>query len=292
MSLTTPKIVLESLLQTLPLNIELNNSFKKYPLKEDDSFKVILERIVPQFKLINHEMEETLDAKENLEENMDGIGDIITTADGLIGFLKDTKYTDYNDHEVGLINTETDINLETAQEFSSQAGINLTVEDLLKNAYILGLCTYNESLASLEMYSSERDFENVIALAEKFDGEVSGSIVVEKLLNIAYLYRYVADSYSRYLGFCPVKILKEVHASNMSKLCPSYEEAVVTLADYNKKGLEAIKIAESGIEGKYQIVVTEDTEFKGQVIPAGKFMKWIGYTKPNFSDKTFFELNS
>ena len=287
--MTTPNQVLESFRKTLPLNVALNNAFGKRPFEamNENNFETqpieVLNRIVPQLKLVLHEIKETIDAGEDLEENMDGIGDIITTADGLLGFVQ-------NNYDVEQLVEENDvcIDLEGVEHFRS-GGFEATVADIMASLYATTLATYKTGEAGVEVHN-DPSLKFVSKMSIVNYGEIAPEQLIETIVEIAAMVRYGADTYSRHLGFCPVKILEEVQKSNMSKLCPTYESAVATLAKYNKEGLEAIEIRPAGIEGMYQVAVTEEVEYKGQVLPVGKFMKDVGFKKPDFSDKTRFEL--
>lgn len=267
------KLFLRSLNKTLPLNVEMNLAFGNVQYGEVCSLDPheifeLVNKLKKQVKLVAHEIEETIGEIDE-RKILDGIGDIITTADGYIGL------------------------------YSSLERVKFLIEN---SPFSLSLWdgNFDECMSStlLDLYDSCKGFESVVEARQK--PNLVNSLALEKRLyailnwssDLIVAVRYSVDFFSRHLGYCPVKILKEVQKSNMSKLCVSREVAEQTVASYGQKGIPAdyLVIEESPLAGKFAVKIAKEITFKGQLLPVGKFMKSIDFVKPDFSDLNSFLL--
>lgn len=297
MNLTTNDIY-SSIFQTLPLNIELNESFNKFELEPSATFEERVKKLVPQYKLVLDEFEETI-GEDDISMVVDGIGDIITTADGYIGFENKStgEVISYIEGIVGNDLSLADWSLQGLTDLRDDYNIPLLSVDEVMQASFLECNFYYSSVKSFHDSMNNPKLSNVSkgdGITDIFD---SLGANVSELFDDLYEYnmrmRIGAETLSRYLGFCPVKILKEVQASNMSKLCIGRDKAEQTIQKYAKEGLTCLEIQETKTPDLLAVVTTEEVMFRGQLIPKGKFMKGVDYWKPDFSKENLkkFELD-
>lgn len=292
------QLVEQSMMKTLPLIVALNTAFGKKPFTDESSKVEILERMVGQTKLSLDELHETI-KEESLDLVMDGIGDLITTSDGAIGFLAELFPEELegfvSEASSNIIQWDKEA-LSTLTEYDFVTPKN--VDEIMATDYLEFVSAWATAKSFLEFGAKDEK------LAEFFEdkeptfisnylgecGCINFDDLIFDLLHVNVAMRVKIDNFSRSLGFDPVKILEEVNASNMSKFCDTIEKAEQTIANYVGRGLTCLEIVESGLEGKWFVRTTEEAMFKGQLIPKGKFMKGVDFFGPDFSDTQRFEL--
>ncbi len=303
------KETIESIMATLPLNANLNASFGKVvdPLLEE---KPILERmgvLLPQAKLVIDELEETIFGND-IALTLDGIGDIITTADGyfyLNGLQCEEEFVE-EFLEINEVPEEIDFGWSVAglQYYNDECSERESSEDCMASVVELMFADFQDINATYGYLKSYYDVSMKYAgkvdatASEKLSNtymangwEISGVYTkMQGLTQAMSVIRERTDAYCRSLGFDPVKVLEEVYKSNMSKFCESPEDAEATIAKYKDKGLTDLEIVQCEGMERWFVRTTADCEFKGQMIPKGKFMKGVHFKEPDWSDLTRFEL--
>lgn len=297
----------QSVEQTLPLNSLLNESFQKYPLEEVEMGDIwlVANVMLPQAKLFIDEFEETI-FETDMAKTLDGIGDIITTVDGyfyLLGISAENIANDYIDvYEEGFLNPTWCISGldEFNSEVSSQNELK-SVEEIMFSDFNELYVHYSVMKTQLDLankYASKVDvsctrrFSMGIMEANFIDVPIVDAETFSQLSSYAANLRYKVDAYCRSLGYDPVKVLKAVYTSNMSKFCESLEDADLTIELYKSKGLDCLEIVKcAGLE-RWFVRTTKEAMFNGQLIPKGKFMKGIHFKEPDWSDLTKYELEA
>lgn len=295
-----------SIAQTLPLNSMLNESFQKYPLNVDSGTNIIelANHLIPQAKLFIDEFEETI-FETDMAKTLDGIGDIITTVDGyfyLSGVDADKIVDDFVDiYEEDFLNPTWSIN--GLDEYNAE----VSEQNELKSVEEIMFADFNELYVHYSGMKTQLDLAN--KYASKVDvtcvGRYAMGIMEANFVNVPMLdletfsqlscyaanLRYKVDAYCRSLGYDPVKVLKAVYTSNMSKFCESLQDAELTIELYKSKGLDCLEIVKcAGLE-RWFVRTTAEAMFKDQLIPKGKFMKGVHFKEPDWSDLTKYELD-
>lgn len=303
----TTKALCLSMEKTMPLNRDLNAGFGKV-YQPDANPRELLAQVVPQMKLVLDELEETI-LTIDIRETLDGIGDVITTADGLLVFagFDETGGLDgqvnelYSPENTGVFWPWSLSGLEAYNDTADPDNALQTLNDLMFADFSESSAVYMAAKNVLVFDSKYRqkvsDPDAHRKMTSTFEG--SGYICThgkgfdcyaEMLVAEAIDIRNKIDIYAKYLGYCPVKILEEVYKSNMSKFCDSYDDAVATIEKYKGLGLTALEIVQcDGLE-RWFVRTTEEVEFNGQLLPVGKFMKGVNFVGPDWSDLQRFEL--
>lgn len=243
---------------TLAAVAQLNKLFgSKHGLTIKDDIE-LAQNIDDQMKLIKSERDELRDAR--LESDvLDAIGDIITVVDG-IPFKSGLTISDDVFNAV-IRCGEYGPDAYTHKDFNKLANV------LIPNNILLGLVPGKDC-------PGIKDYAYAIWQSERAQ------------IEHACLMR----------GYDPLKVYWEVHRSNMSKFCDSWEEASTTCAFYaNKHGLfyspnnptdSDFKVVE--VYGRYVVKTAREVMFGSEVVPVEKFLKGPKFFEPDFSKPELF----
>lgn len=185
----------------------------------------------------------------NWVQVMDGQGDVTTTNDGIAhiaGFDEDREYSRLSDSDKLSLN-----------QFGDFKGNKFDP---------------NWSILRDHLEFSRPILESIQSLIETTDyvGIQNTVPYVDELNRI----------FARLAGIDSDLVLDAVYVSNLTKLIKDEDELQATIAKYAEQGVTVAVFGE--FPTKY---VKSDREqpFKGEIIPAGKFLKGINFKEPDFS---------
>lgn len=244
---------------TLAAVHELNRLFgSKSGLTIADDME-LASNVEDQMKLIVSERKELKDAK-TLDKVLDAIGDIITVVDG-IPFKAGLEISDDVFNAIIRCHVPThDVYGHT--EFSRL--INVVMKNNIDSGLVPG-----------ETCAGVKDYAFSIWQSERF--KIERECIIR--------------------GYNPLKVFWEVHRSNLSKFCDTWEEANATCKFYaDKHGLmysanhpsdSDFKIVE--VFGRYVVKTSREVMFGDEVVPTDKFLKGPNFFEPDFSDPSQFQ---
>jgi len=243
---------------TLAAVHELNRLFgSKNGMGIDDDMELAC-NVEDQMKLIVSERKELKDALTE-DKVLDAIGDIITVVDG-IPFKAGLDISDDVFNAVVRCHVPSP-DVYTHTEFSQL--VNVVMQNNIASGFVPG-----------ETCAGVKDYAFSIWQAERF--KIERECIVR--------------------GYNPLKVFWEVHRSNLSKFCDTWEEANTTCQFYaNKHGLKYsanhptesdFKVVE--VFGRYVVKTSREVMFGDEVVPTDKFLKGPNFFEPDFSDPSLF----
>ena len=158
-------------------------------------------------------------------------------------------------------------------EFRRAFGLDLLIEQLTEEDIALHDSLIIEELTELADAKTDLDrLDAIVDSAYVLMGRFVHSVTSYKDFHFIEILVKVAEN----KGYDFHKAWDIVHASNMSKLCVSLDEARLTVSDYEGKGYKSIEII--AMENYYIIRNAEDVTLScGKFVKNGKTLKSINY---------------